>query len=113
MGWWDYLDGQVALAEIDEDEAQSILERTKALVFLEGVDGVQAKDVKITIERAQRTADKRVADAEFTYHVAHARRKLLQPMLRSAERRANFLSREVTRRVGMEPANRRNRNYST
>lgn len=103
--WTDYIGGQVALAEIDVREIEAVLTQAEATVLISNWTG--AKEDRVAIARAERDVDETVVDFRTKLDVAVAYKKLMGTVYDSAERDAAVVSRELTRRVGREPHDRR------
>lgn len=102
--------GQLSLAEVDEHETEGVLEHTKAVVMLHGINA--DKNARITVERLERTVDEQVREAKEAYDVAYAKRKLLTAMYNSADRDMFVVSRELSRRIGHEPRRKRDEKWN-
>lgn len=109
--WADYLAVQVTLAEIDEGSAESILGHAKAVVLVRDWGGT--KEDRVTVARAEQTLDPDVRNALSVYQQAHAYRKMIGVLYSNVERDAGTVSRELTRRVGREPLERRDRRWNS
>jgi hypothetical protein len=96
--WADYLNGQLALAEIDENYCKGMVEKSEALAIL---SVKMAKTDTATALKAARDGDPTVIEKRSEFDQAHAYRKLLGVMFSNSERDAQFLSRELTRRLGI------------
>lgn len=92
VSYTEYLEAQLALAEIDADEQESYLEHVEAEIRLRKAGTVKDKDSKTK-------NDLRYIAAEQTALTAKARAKLLKARTRGYERCAAALSREMTRRA--------------
>ncbi|WP_159073492.1 hypothetical protein [Streptomyces sp. RTd22] len=93
--WEEYAGTQLAAAAIDEKDAESALERCKALA------AVKAKNEKsVTAQKAAAASDDDVLEVDAEYREAYAVRKLTEAIHKGAERKAAVVSRELTRRVG-------------
>lgn len=103
--WADYLSGQLALAEIDEQSIAAVLRVAEATSLIRNWGG--GRDDRVAIAKAERDTDPAVTEWSDKLQVAHARRKLLGVMFTNMERDAALVSRELTRRVGREPTSRR------
>lgn len=106
--WASYLAVQVAMAEIDEEAAQTLVAKAEALVML-GAES--ASDARVTIRRAKREVDPEVLVHREHHARARAYRKLLQVFFENCERNAQLLSRELTRRTSMASKERRADRY--
>lgn len=103
--WINYLTFILVEAESDEADAEAELKLLEAHHML-GAD-------KLWSARAARDSDPDYVQAKDTYRAARARRKALEMTAQARERSANFLSRELSRRVGREPMNRRDNKWNT
>ena len=103
--WADYLAGQLTLAEIDADNAAHVHDVAEATALISAWGG--KRDDSVTVAKAERTLDPVVEEQWDELHVAYARRKLLQTMFETSERRAKMVSRELSRREALEPPTRR------
>jgi hypothetical protein len=98
--WAEHLAVQLAMAEVDERWADSAREKERALASLGRVKDVTERKAKAYESEAFLAADD-------TYHEAMAYRKLVSVLYENADRWSALLSRELTRRVNMEPRTRR------
>jgi hypothetical protein len=96
--WAEYVGTQVAAAEVDEKAAEESLARLRALASIraEGEKSVTAKKA-----RAYEDAD--VLAAEEHKRTAYAYRRMVSALYEATDRKAQVISRELTRRVGREP----------
>lgn len=101
----DYVQGQLAQAEIDESSAESILEVAKARFLSATWTGATSE--RIAIAKAEATLDEDVREADEALAGCKAKRKMLGVLYDSTTRSHMVLSRELTRRVGREPTDRR------
>lgn len=101
----DHLSGQLAVAEVDESEAGHLLEVAKAAVLVRGWTG--SSEDRVAIARAQAVLDPSVRAHEDAIRTVKAKRKLLAVLMESQGRDAAVVSRELTRRIGREPHQRR------
>jgi hypothetical protein len=99
--WAEHLGVQLAMAEVDERWADAAREKEKALALLDGT----AKDV--TQRKAKAYESENFLKAEEKYHEAMAYRKLVGVLFDNADRWSALLSRELTRRVNLDPRTRR------
>lgn len=104
--WAEHLGVQLAMAEVDERWADAGMEKSRALALLDG----GAKDVTRTKAKAYESQD--YLEAEEKYHEAMAYRKLIDVLYRNAERWSALLSRELTRRVNLDPRTRRTERHN-
>ena len=99
--WADYLEAQLACAEVDERWSESHVERLRAVAALRS----DAKSV--TAQKAAAHDDPEFNEARERFQDAHAYRKLVEVVARAVDRDSKLLSRELTRRVGRDPQERR------
>lgn len=106
VSWAEFLNSRLALAEIDEAEAENTFKvaEAKALATSDASTVTEAK-AEVRLERE-------VAEAHDDYAAATAYRKLIRTMYENADRRASLVSRELTRRVGRDGNERRERRWS-
>lgn len=106
--WADYLGGQLALAEIDERASEAVLKKAEAVSMLRS----SPTSGKVTMAKAEKYEDPVVEEAQESFMKNHAYRKLLNVLYNNVDRDASLVSRELTRRVGMEPNRRREGRWS-
>jgi hypothetical protein len=102
--WQNYSATQLAEAEVVEARAEAHVRflEAKAMVTNWG------KDDKVTVARAEIMISPEVERARQAMLVAYAHRKMTAVIYNNCERNASLVSRELTRRVGREPVERRN-----
>jgi L-lactate utilization protein LutC len=108
VAWTNYAHAELVLAELEEEESQtnlSFLEQTK----LAELGGTAAKGERVTALKAKRDADTEVSDARIEHFNKRAYRKLVQTVFDRCERSANLMSRELSRRISMNPRDRSQR----
>lgn len=108
--WTDYLAPQVAVAAIDEREADrtvSIIEANAMVANWKGGSGD-----RVAIAKANILLDPRVTEAKQDLDEKHAYRKLVETLLQNLERDAALVSRELTRRTSDSGVKQRARRYS-
>lgn len=98
--WAEHLAVQLALAEVDERNSEIVMERARALASLGAVKDVTERKAKVY------ESDEFIK-AQEDYHERMAYRKLIGTFFGSADRWSSHYSRELTRRVNMEPRTRR------
>ena len=108
--WRGYLSGQFALAEVDERYAEDLLTKLEAEALIKNWGG--AREDRVTIAKAERESAPEVIEAKDKLHVAYARRKLIGALVDSSDKNVAVISRELTRRVGAEPTERRERRWT-
>ena len=104
--WAEHLGVQLAMAEVDERWAEAAMEKNRALALLDGT----AKDV--TRSKAAAYKSEEYLNAEEKYQECMAYRKLVGVLFANADRWSALLSRELSRRVNIEPRTRRGNRYS-
>jgi len=100
--WQNYLAVKIGDAELAETRAENSLKRAEAKFTS------KAENDKLWKAKGERDADETYVVAKDAHTEAYATRKALQIVAGNCERSANFLSRELSRRIGREPNNRRN-----
>jgi len=109
-GWADYLEAELAAAEVHERGCNDILEVIEA----EGLIRNWGESGSVNVAKARaKVSSSEVVEARDQAQVAYARRKYLTTIFNRAERGAALLSRELTRRLGREQVTRRADRYST
>jgi hypothetical protein len=106
----DYVQGQLALAEIKESDTKSALELKQAQ-FL-AATWVGPSESRVAIQKAEAASDPEVQKLDNAYELARARRKLRAVLFESLGRDAAVVSRELTRRIGREDTSRRTDRFS-
>jgi hypothetical protein len=106
----DHVHGQLVEAEIDEASAENIVEFAKARFLAESWQGTSQD--RVAVQKAQALTDNRVKELTENYEKARAKRKLYTVMLDSLARDANVVSREISRRIAMQPGERRADRFS-
>lgn len=106
--WADHLNVEVALAEITEATAERIFRRIRDVAML----GVSPARGQVTAAKAAAGLSAEVIEAEDEAASAKAYRKLVQSLYENVERDASLLSRELTRRLGRDPYERRERRWT-
>jgi hypothetical protein len=108
--WRGYLSGQLAMAEVDERFAEDLLTKLEAEALIRDWPG--GREDRVTIAKAHRMADPAVVAATERLQLCYARRKIIQGIVEAADGNVKLISREITRRVGNEPTERRDRRFS-
>lgn len=103
--WANYISSQVAIAETDEAEAESKVEFAKAKSLVEGWNG--EKGERVTVAKAARSIDDDVVKLQDEAAEKRAVRKFTTTFFNNMERNSAVISRELTRRVGSAPVDRR------
>jgi hypothetical protein len=107
--WSDYLDAQVACAQIDEKAVATVLEVAEATAFTDGWGGKSAD--RVSAAKMQVTLDPNVQELRKQQMEIYSYRKLVEVLRDNAIRDYQLVSRELTRR-GNDPANMRRTNWS-
>lgn len=103
--WQNYAAVQFAEAEVAEARAEANVKFEEATNMV--TNWTNAKD-KVTVARAEMAMAPEVNKARQDLLVAYAKRKLTAVVYGNCERCAQLVSRELTRRVGASPVERRN-----
>lgn len=103
--WADYVNGQLALAAINERHAEGLLATAEATALVRDWKG--GRDDKVTLAKAERENDPDVIACKEDLRHAYARRKLVEVIFTNAERDSAVVSRELTRRIGRLEVNER------
>jgi hypothetical protein len=105
VAWQNFISVRFTEAEIHEATAETELKVALAEALVSSWTG--AKEDRVAVARAERELDPTVRKLQDTYDTARAHRKMLGTLATNMERAAALLSRELTRRVGREPLERR------
>ena len=105
--WADYLVVQHALAESSEAAAERFYRRVRDVAMLQ----IEAPKGQVQRAKAEAALSDEVAEAEDEAAQAKVYRKLLEGLYENVTRDAGLLSRELTRRVGREGPERRDRRW--
>ena len=100
----DHIAGELALAEINEHTTQTLLDIAKARNLAKNWEGTSDR---VAVAKAEATLDPEVMKLESTLLQRNARRKLFGVLAESTARDAGVVSRELSRRIGREPGERR------
>ena len=97
VAWQNYAATEFAVAEVQEARAEAKVryEENKALLS----SWNDATD-KVTIAKAAQSLSPDVEEARQAHLVAYAHRKMTHVMVTNAERCAQLISRELSRRIG-------------
>jgi len=107
VNWTGYAGYQVAEAEIEERQAERKLKR------VEDTYTVQYKSEKtVAATKARVALEPEFQAAEDVVDVAFARKKLLGSLYTDLERKAQAVSRELTRRLARKDTEHRNEKYN-
>lgn len=106
VSWQNFAASVAVESEVREADAEQALATEEASVMIRSWTG--AKEDRVTISRAQRDVDPTVQEALKSLHAIKAARKRAQTVRDNAERIASLVSRELSRRIGRDPVERRN-----
>ena len=111
MAWVSYAKADYVQAEIAEDRTANNLRIIEAQTMI-GQWGEGAKGDTVTLAKARRDVDPAVVSAQEAHLQARAYRKLVESVFERCERGAQVLSRELSRRIGLAPQERRNARFN-
>lgn len=106
-----YIGVVVAQAEIDETEAFNNMESLGAQIMVSNWKGTSAE--RVTMAKAARETDPAWIELRDIHANAKAFRKLIGRLYDNVDGEKFTVSRELTRRIGREPAERRRDRWST
>jgi hypothetical protein len=106
----DHLAGELALYEIDESTAATMVEVAKAKHLVHAWTG--ASGDRVTVAKAEAVIDSSVREYEEAMIMAKSHRKGYSVLVESLARDAAVVSREITRRGGGAPVERRANRYT-
>lgn len=101
----------VAQAEIDETEAENNMETLGAQIMVKNWGGTSAD--RVSLAKACRETDPEYLKLRASHAALKAFRKMVGRMYDNVEGEKFTVSRELTRRIGREPAERRRDRWST
>lgn len=110
IAWQNFVAVKHVQAEVAEADAETSLRYAEATGLVESWTG--AKEDRVTVAKAERELDPDVREARQTYDKARAHRKMLGVLVANMERGAALISRELSRRIGRDPVERRDRRWS-
>ena len=102
--WQNYAATELAGADVKEEEAGREVKKLEAMHMV--MNWTAAKD-KVTLARAQMVTSPDITNARELELRCYAHRKMSQVVYENCERTAAMISRELTRRLGREPYDRR------
>jgi hypothetical protein len=105
VAWQNFVDSEVISAERDEMLAENRLKLAEARA-------VAGSSEKITKARLEAKSSVDVEQAMTAHVLAKSYRKALGLQQSAVERAANFVSRELSRRIGRGPVERRNNRWN-
>lgn len=106
VAWHNFVAVRRTFAEIDEADAETALKVAEASALVETWTG--DKTDRVTVSKAERDLTPEVQEAQRDYNYKRAHRKMLSVLVENMERATALVSRELTRRVGRDPYQRRN-----
>lgn len=101
--WANYIAVRLTKAEIDEDDAEAQLKVAEAKYMVVNT----GRGEKVTVVRAERYTDPEVAVLSKEQLRCKAFRKMTATLMANTERSTFLLSRELSKRTGLAPANGR------
>jgi hypothetical protein len=110
MGWVSYAKADYVQAEIAEDRTAHNLKITEARTMIDQWSE-KTKGDTVTLAKARRDIDPEVVAMQEAHLQARAYRKLVESVFERCERGAQVLSRELSRRIGLAPKERRQAQY--
>jgi hypothetical protein len=105
VAWQNFVDSEVISAERDEMMSENRLKLAEARA-------VASSSEKITKARLEAKSSVDVEQAMNAHVLARSYRKALVLQQSAVERAANFVSRELSRRIGRGPVERRNNRWN-
>jgi hypothetical protein len=109
VAWQNFAATEFAAAEVEEERADRLVRRMEAEYMV--LNWGAAKD-KVTLARAQQATDPKIDAAKQVQLNAYATRKMRQVVYENCAASAAALSRELTRRLGRDPMERRNMRWN-
>ena len=110
MAWVSYAKSDYVQAEIAEDRTAHNLKITEARTMIDQWSE-KTKGDTVTLAKARRDIDVDVVAMQEAHLQARAYRKLVESVFERCERGAQVLSRELSRRIGLAPKERRQAQY--
>lgn len=110
MAWVSYAKADYVQAEIAEDRTAHNLKITEARTMIDQWSE-KTKGDTVTLAKARRDIDPDVVAMQEAHLQARAYRKLVESVFERCERGAQVLSRELSRRIGLAPKERRQAQY--
>ena len=101
--WQNFAATELAEAEVEEAKCEAVVKYQEAAHMVSNWD---AKD-KVTVARAEFTIAPDVVEARKNHLTAYAMRKMAAVVYDNCDRTCKLLSRELTRRLGRDPWERR------
>jgi hypothetical protein len=103
--WLEYQGSRLSRAEVLERELDFLISQ-RAAILLSSTWGGGRED-RVAIHKAEAENDEQIKELRGNRMQAHAYRKLVDSLYDATERKIATVSRELTRRTNMEPAQRR------
>lgn len=110
MAWVSYAKADYVQAEIAEDRTAHNLKITESKTMIDQWSE-KTKGDTVTLAKARRDVDPEVVAMQEAHLQARAYRKLVESVFERCERGAQVLSRELSRRIGLAPKERRQAQY--
>ena len=107
--WADYIASQLAIAQIEERSALRSMNTAEDKMLVTRM-GTAARGERITLVKAQVSADDTIVSLAQEYEDKYAYRKLVEMLLSNHERDLQLVSREITRRGSDQRAMRKDWN---
>lgn len=104
--WADYIASQLALAQIDERDAQRKMDYAENKLLVTKMS-TAVRGERVTLVKAQVSVDDNVVAMSQRYEEKYAYRKLMEMLLNNHERDLTLVSREITRRGSDQRAMRK------
>jgi hypothetical protein len=109
--WLSYLGTIVAQAEIDEQEAENQAESLGDMIMVKNWGGTSSD--RVSLAKAHRGIDPEYLQRRSAFAEAKAYRKMIGRLYDNVDGEKFTVSRELTRRIGREPVERRDRRWNT
>ena len=106
IAWHNFIEEQMVDAEIEEIKA------TNNFKVVEARELAAAEGATVTAKKAAARTTENYTQAEDRFVNAKARRKVLSIQVDALDRTTQFISRELSRRIGREPVARRQHSRS-
>lgn len=104
--WQNYVGSMLVLAEERELETETELKRAEAMAM------ASSDEKQVTKAKAEALTDEAVVTWKAAWREAKAHRKAMSLKVEALDRLANFVSRELSRRIGREPVQRRQQRFT-
>lgn len=103
--WLNYLEVRLGVTSTEAETAEKHYRRVEAVYV------TRSNESQVTKAKMEASLESEVLDAQDDYDVKNATRRMVRVIYDNLARDANYLSREITRRVGREPLDRRTHKY--